>query len=282
MFVDDDAGTVDVMYSNANGKDEEEEGLPLKVVQALLPFELTPKTDEANLFKESLWKAGSAAKEEGNQLFKLKDFDAASERYSAIVDGFAQKTRSAGQQVLAIITEESGKSVLKVDVVRDCDRDGSCELMSGAEVPAKSTLPIVQELAPLQSAAHMNRARCRQSLGLHCEAAQDLSVVLGLWTAVDKRMLAADPEMKEAETKGLYTAHYLRAKSRLARGYVKQASSDVKDALARDPPAATVKQLRELKTQIQAALEEHRRVNGPLAHELAKVSVALRGMPKIS
>lgn len=281
MFVDEDAGTVDVMYSNAKGKDEEEEGLPLKNIQALLPFELTPKTDEANLFKESLWKAGSAAKEEGNALFKLKDFEAAAERYSAIVDGFAQKPRTAGQQVLAI-REENGKAMLKVDVIRDCDRDGSCDLMSGAEVPAKSTLPIVQELAPLQSAAHMNRARCRQSLGLHCEAAQDLSVVLGLWGAVDKRMLAADPEMKDAETKGLYTAHYLRAKSRLARGYVKQASSDVKDALARDPPAATVKQLRELKTQIQAALEEHRRVNGPLAHELAKVSVALRGMPKIS
>jgi hypothetical protein len=281
MFVDDDSGTVDVMYSNATGKDEEEEGVPLKQIQALLPFELAPKTDEASLFKESLWKAGSAAKEEGNQLYKLKDFAAASERYSAIVDGFAQKPRSVGQQVLAVV-EESGKAYMKVDVLGGCDRDGLCELMSGAEVPAKSTLPIVQELLPLQTAAHMNRARCRQSLGLHMEAAQDLSVVLGLWSAVDKRMLAADPEMKDAETKGLYTALYLRAKSRLARGYVKQASSDVKDALAREPPAATVKQLRELKTQIQAALEEHRRVNGPLANELAKVSVALRGMPKIS
>jgi tetratricopeptide (TPR) repeat protein len=280
MFVDDDAGTVDVMYASASGKEEEEEGIPVKSVQALLPFELTPKADEADLFKESLWKAGSAAKEEGNQLYKLKDFDAASERYSAIINGFAHKARTAGQQVLAV-TEENGKAFLKVDVVRDC-RDGVCDLMSGAEVRANSTLPIVQELLPLQTTAHMNRARCYQSLGLHCEAAQDLSVVLGLWAAVDKRMCAADPEMKEAETKGLYTALFLRAKSRLARGYVKQAASDVKDALAREPPAATVKQIRELKTQIQAALEQHRRVNGPLSHELAKVSIALRGMPKIS
>jgi len=281
MFVDEDTGKVDIMYAIANGKEEEEEGVPVKAIQALLPFELTPKTDEANLFKESLWKAGSVAKEEGNQLYKLKDFDAASERYSAVIDGFAHKPRTAGQQVLAV-TEENGKAYLKVDVVRACDQDGSCDLMSGAEVCANATLPIVQELLPLQSSAHMNRARCRQSLGLHCEAAQDLSVVLGLWSAVDKRMCAADPEMKDGETKGLYTAYYLRAKSRLARGYVKQASSDVKDALARDPPAATVKQLRELKTQIQAALEQHRRVNGPLSHELAKVSVGLRGMPKIS
>merc|ERR1712061_939091 len=99
----------------------------------------------------------------------------------------------------------------------------------------------------------MNRARCLQNVGRNKEAAQDLTTVLGLWRAANKRMLEADLEMKEAEAKGMYTAEYLRARSRLAQGQVKLAGVDVKDALARNPPAATVKQLRQLKTEVQLA-----------------------------
>jgi len=180
------------------------------------------------------------------------------------------------------VREDEGKLTLQADTVMSADADGTCELSSGSEVTSSEVLPVFQELLPLQAAAHMNRARCMQSLQCHTKAAQDLTVVLGLWAAADKRMMEADMEMKDACTKGLYTAQYLRAKSRLARGFVKQAAADVRDALKRNPPVATQKQLRELNAQVQAALEEHRRVNGPLAKELAKVSIALRGMPKIS
>jgi hypothetical protein len=277
-FIDEDEGTVDVMYSASASGPEDEDGVPVKSIQALLPFELAPNSDR---FQESLFKGASALKEEGNQLFKLKDFDAASERYSAVVAAFAARSRERGQQVL-VCDEADSTAMLKAVSIRSLDADGGVELSDGREVAKSATLPVFQELLPLQAAAHMNRARCLQSLASHARAAQDLTVVLALWDAADKRMLEADMEMKEAATKGLYTAQYLRAKSRLARGLCKQAARDVKLALARKPPAATQKQLRELSTQVQAALEEHRRVNGPLAKELAKVSIAIRGLLTIS
>lgn len=143
-------------------------------------------------------------------------------------------------------------------------------------------LPVFQELLPLQTSLHMNRARCFQMLGLHREAAQDLTTVLGLWRAADRRMLEADAEMREAATKGVYTAEYLRARSRLARGLARQAATDVREALARKPPAATEKQLRQLRVEVQAAQEKQRQVNGPLAKELAKLVISLRGGPQIS
>jgi len=280
-FVDEDAGTVDVMYSASASGPEEEEGVPLKAIQAILPFELSAKADEVARYQESLFKAASQTKEEGNQLYKLKDFDAAIACYSTIIAGFAARPRSRGQQVLSV-SEKEGKVQLKVSTVMSSDAEGTCELSDGSEVAANAVLPVFQELLPLQTAAHMNRARCQQALGCQSQAAQDLTVVLGLWDAADKRMMEADMEMKEAATKGLYTAQYLRGKSRLARGFLKQAAADTKEALARKPPVATQKQLRELSTQVNAALEQHRLLNGPLAKELAKVSISIRGMPKIS
>mmetsp|Transcript_74825 Transcript_74825/g.188397 ORF Transcript_74825/g.188397 Transcript_74825/m.188397 type:complete len:964 (+) Transcript_74825:104-2995(+) len=284
-FVDEDDGLVDVMYPKWGGGEEEEEGVNKKFVQKLLDFELAgcaAKNSDDPAFKESFYKTASAVKEEGNQLFKLKDFEAAHERYTVGVEAFAKRPISQGQQVLAVSQNGDGKPDLVTTSVASLDAEGNCELRTGAEMPSSSLLPIVQELLPLQTSLHMNRARCRQNLGMHLEAAQDLTAVLALWKAADRRMLEADPEMKEAEAKGLYTAEYLRGRSRLALGRVKQASNDVKDALARSPPAGTVKQLRELKAEVQAAQEKHRQVNGPLAKELAKVAIAIRGGPKIS
>mmetsp|Transcript_8145 Transcript_8145/g.25152 ORF Transcript_8145/g.25152 Transcript_8145/m.25152 type:complete len:240 (-) Transcript_8145:193-912(-) len=236
---------------------------------------------EAAAFKESLFRTASAAKEQGNQLFKLKDYEAAQERYTAVIDAFASRPCSRGQQVL-VVGESDGRPELLNTGMANVDAEGECELSNGMEVPSSSCIPVVSELLPLHTSVYMNRARCRQNLGLDRGAAQDLTVVLGLWRAADKRMLEADAEMKEAETKGLYTAEYLRGRSRLARGFAKQAAADVRSALARSPPAATVKQLRQLREEVQAALEKHRMVNGPLAKELAKVVISLRGGPKIS
>jgi tetratricopeptide (TPR) repeat protein len=283
-YVDEDEGTVDVMYSASPSGPEEEEGLKLKSIQALLPFEMVSRADEAaNLSSsQTFYKTASAIKDEGNQLYKLKDFDAAIERYSRIIAAFAAKPRTH-TQVLMVTNANGTKPELKDFVVRSCDAEGTCELTNGDEVASADVLPVFQELLVLQAAAYMNRARCEQAIGCHSDAAKDLTVVLGLWETADKRMLEADMEMREAKEKGLYTAQYLRAKSRLARGFLKQAASDVKAALGRKPPppVATQKQLRELNTQIQAALEEYRRLNGPLAKELAKVSIALRGMNKL-
>lgn len=283
-FVDEDEGTVDVMYPRWGGGEEEEEGLKTKFVQKLLDFELAggaAKGADDQAFKDNFYKAALATKEEGNQLFKLKDFEAAHERYSVGAEAFRRRPRAPGTQVL-VVTQNGGKTTLEETSVASVDAEGTCELRNGAEVSASETLPVLQELLPLQTSLHMNRARCCQNLGMHLEAAQDLTAVLGLWKAADRRMLEADAEMKEAEAKGLYTAGYLRGRSRLALGLVKQAAGDVRDALARSPPAATVKQLRELKAEVQAAQEKYRQVNSPLSKELAKLAIGLRGAPKIS
>jgi len=56
----------------------------------------------------------------------------------------------------------------------------------------------------------------------------------------------------------------------------------VRAALARNPLAAMVKQLKELKAEVGAAQEEYRRVHSPLVKELARVLIGIRGGPKIS
>ena len=281
-FVDEDAKTVDVLYpkpSSSSKQEEEEEGVPIKYIQALEDFELSL----GQMAEESVFKFASAAKEKGNLLFKMKDFDAAAELYSAGISKFASRNIQSGDQVLVRQEDsEKAKANLTRSAVLSVDAEGLCELSNGLEVPASELLPICQELLPLHTSLYMNRARCRQNLGRHKEASQDLTAVLGLWSAADKRLLQADPEMKEAEEKGLYTAEYLRSRSRLARGLARAAAQDVKDALARSPPAATVKQLKQLKTEVQAAQEKQRQVNGPLAKELAKLVISLRGGPQIS
>jgi hypothetical protein len=277
-FVDD--GKVDVMYPpwGSRKTDEEEEGIPAKTVQPLLDFEAAGGGAAALASAgEMPFKVGSAAKEEGNQLMKLRDYEAAHERYTLGIRAFAGKRLNRGDQVLGRGVSSDDKPILQVATVTSIDAGGQCELDSGIEVEVSEVLPVFQELLPLQTALHMNRARSRQALGLHKEAAEDLTVVLLLWSAANPRMLEADPEMKEAEAKGLYTAEYLRGRSRLALGFLKQASADVKASLARNPPAATVKQLRELKAEVQAAQEKYKQTNGPLTREIAKVNIALRG-----
>lgn len=278
-FVDEDAKTVDVLYPQPSSKqEEEEEGVPIKYIQALEDFELS-----AGQAEDSVFKFGSAAKEKGNQLFKMKDFEAAAELYSSGISKFASRSIQRGDEVLVRQDDsEKAKACLTRSTVLSLDVEGLCELSNGLEVPASELLPICQELLPLHTSLYMNRARCQQNLGRHKEASQDLTAVLGLWSAADKRLLQADPEMKEAEEKGLYTAEYLRSRSRLARGLARAAAQDVKDALARSPPAATVKQLKQLKTEVQAAQEKQRQINGPLAKELAKLVISLRGGPQIS
>eukprot|EP00929_Paragymnodinium_shiwhaense_P082532 TRINITY_DN4351_c0_g4_i1.p1 TRINITY_DN4351_c0_g4~~TRINITY_DN4351_c0_g4_i1.p1 ORF type:complete len:1012 (-),score=281.64 TRINITY_DN4351_c0_g4_i1:201-2969(-) len=276
--VDEAKKTVDVLYPAWDGDEKEEDGVPAKKIQKLMPFEVdeAARAAQESGLSDSLYKTATAIKDEGNQLYKLKDFEAAHERYSAIVAAFCRRPRKQGEAVL-LVEENSGPPKLKVDDIRNVDAEGNLELMSGEEIPAAATLPVFDQLLPLQTAAHMNRARCRQAIGLNKEAGQDLTVVLALWSAAPKRLLEADAEMKEAEAKAQYTARYLRAKSRLARGQLKEAGADIKAALACEPPQPMVKQLRELKTQVQNAQEEHRRVTAPLVKELAKLKMAVGG-----
>merc|ERR1719502_2083134 len=125
-YVDEDANTVDVMYFASASGPEEEEGLPVKSVQALLPFELEARPDEAaNLASmQTFYKTASAIKDEGNQLYKIKDYDAAIERYSTIVAAFAAKPRTHMQVLM--VSNEGAKPELKAHAVRSCDAEGTC------------------------------------------------------------------------------------------------------------------------------------------------------------
>jgi len=276
--IDEAKKTVDVMYPTWDGDEQEEDGVPAKKVQKLLPFELDAEAaaaQEAGLVA-SFYKTATAVKDEGNQLYKLKDFEAAHERYSAIVAAFGKRPRKQGEAVL-IVEHKDGAPELKVDDIRNVDAEGNVELFSGVDVRGSELLPVCDQLLPLQTAAHMNRARCRQGLSMHKEAGQDLSIVLALWKAAPKRLLEADAEMKGAEAKAQYTARYLRATSRLERGLIREAAADIKAALACQPPDAEKKRLQDLKKKVQHAQEEHRRVNGPLVKELAKLKMAVGG-----
>lgn len=276
-YADDDAA--DVMYlqhkNNGGSGEEEDEGVPAKHLHALLDFEATPPqvTDELFSTPGALYKTATKWKEEGNSLYKLKDFDAAIEWYTGIVAAFARRPLKTGDAVLV-----AGGDGLRAMMLRSVDREtGAAELMDGTETSRDASLAVYPELLPLQTAAHMNRARCLQAIGRQQAAAQDLTIVLALWSAADRRMLDADAEMKEACVKGLCTARYLRSRSRLARGLVKQAAADVREGLAGSPPPAMAKQLREVKAEVQKGLEELRRLNSPLAKEFAKVKIALGG-----
>jgi molecular chaperone HtpG len=280
-FVDDDAKTVDVMFTLPDGNTEEEEGIPVSVVRPLLKCETESALPSIPNILSNFFQASSDLKEHGNELFKLKDFEAAQERYTLVIEAFKARTCSHGQQVL-VPSNDNGKPELVLTIVRSVDAEGECELGNGMVTHVSTVLPVTPEILPLHSSVYTNRARCRQNLGMHKEASQDLSIVLGLWRAADKRMLEADPEMRDAEAKAIYTAEYLRGRSRLARGLVKQAAADVKSALTRNPPPATVKQLRQLKEEVNKALEKHRNLTAPLTKELAKMSISLRGMPTIS
>ncbi|CAK8986986.1 unnamed protein product [Durusdinium trenchii] len=181
-------------------EEEEEEGVPIKYVQSLedsqehctvlldwqAGFELLSPVED------TVFKFGSAAKENGNLLFTMKDFEAAAEFYSSGIAKFASRNIQRGDQVLSL------------------DAEGLCELSNGCEVPAEHTA--------CQHHQHKFREPELVNRGRHKEASQDLTAVLGLWSAADKRLLQADPEMKEAEEKGLYTAEYLRSRSRCVEG----------------------------------------------------------------
>ncbi|CAE7786298.1 unnamed protein product, partial [Symbiodinium necroappetens] len=113
--------------------EDEEEGVPAKYVQALQDFELTTVPSE-----DSLFKSATADKERGNQLFKLKDYEAASEFYGTALARFAARPVGRGEQVLLRRQDhdKEGKSALALATVLSVDSEGLCELSNGAELPA--------------------------------------------------------------------------------------------------------------------------------------------------
>jgi len=242
-------------------------------------------------------------KEEGNTLFKLRDFEAAAEWYSLIIDAVRHRRIDAGQTVLYPV------SGCRFDdsVVQRCQH-GVCQFVSGERCELGAVLPVLglqthkpllEELSmfrrfsepvvdqiaadaaspalnhvSVQAAAYINRAQCRSALGLEREAAQDLTLALALWRVLGK---AQSCYGDAAVVRGLCKAGYLRARTRLNRGFSHAAAADVKEALSWGPPAAVRRQLEDLQAEaLVAVIGERHRVREPLAKELAKVTFALR------
>merc|ERR1712186_148080 len=93
----------------------EEDGVPGKFLQQLLDFETdgAAKAGEATGLQESLYKVALVIKEHGNQLFKLKDYEAAHEEYTSVINAFCVRPLSGGEQVL-IATQKGSKPELVV------------------------------------------------------------------------------------------------------------------------------------------------------------------------
>merc|ERR1719210_2370930 len=124
----------------------------------------------------------------------------------------------------------------------------------------------------------MNRAKSLVQVGCHQEAAQDLTVAIGLWAAHDEgarrgggkfaRPLSATEVAEQKEQ--LAKAYFLRAKTRLARLKLEPARSDLREALALEPAAAMVGLLQQLERDIEVAHREQVRSNKHIAKEVAK------------
>jgi len=68
----------------------------------------------------------------------------------------------------------------------------------------------------------------------------------------------------------LIKAHYLRARTRLARLRIEPARADLAGAIALDPPEATGKLLRQLQRDIDVAERDRMQSNKKIAKEVAK------------
>lgn len=66
----------------------------------MFDFELTggaAQTSDAPAFKDNFYKTAAAVKDEGNQLFKIKDYEAAAERYTVAAPTLAPRSLAQGQ-----------------------------------------------------------------------------------------------------------------------------------------------------------------------------------------
>lgn len=324
---DEDVGTVDVTFAAttlrrcgaaaaAEGEDEGadpgaaqralEATLPATAVRAFEEFEVLPKADAQRSFEQDPVGAAAKAKECGNAVFKLRDFEAAAELYSLAIDALARFEGAAVSEAASgkggvVIANYSGALVL--GAVRSADSKG-CKAdvavcASGSDkvqvvrgVPWRTLIRLHLGDLQLQSSLYMNRARCFKELGWNQEAAQDLSVVIRLWDARDARTLhllgcspgsGARPGGRAAEEEAaaagerreqLLKALYLRAQTRLARFRIGSAREDVKEAWALGPPEATGRLLRELEARIDRAQQEQLRSNKRIAKEIAKFADA--------
>jgi len=261
-FIDEDDGTADVIYQSAAGdeggtapagEEEDEETVKLQQIRALEEFESKTGLQKTMDENSDFFACCSVLKEQGNTLFKLKDYETASWWYGQIVNQFMSRELREEHWVMLMrdgsLELARVRSVVSNDLVNLVfDKNG--KQMGLSNVSAAALVPVFHDHLLLQTSVYMNRARCFANLNKNQEAAQDLTTVIGLWGCVN---VLPDPEdgAREAASEGLCKAHYLRGKTRLGRGRHDLAASDVKAAMAGNPAPALLRQIRQLERDIE-------------------------------
>lgn len=296
--VDEADGTVDVVFvksrharavvaSAAEGPQEEEATLRIDELQALEACELIPESERQAALREDVFGLAADTKDGANSLFKLRDFEAAIDMYSRAIDDFqtppSAEALGANLNGVRVLANQGGALALgrvqNYDAALEqadvrFDGGGGANLVKGA--PLRTLVRVYPAQMQLQASLYMNRARGWGQLGCHQEAAQDLSVVIGLWTAVLAAVASGDaaeqlPSQAECRD-GLVKAYYMRAKGRLARMRIGPARADIKAAMDLDPPDPTAKLLRQLERECETAQKEQMRSNKKIAKEIAKLA----------
>lgn len=341
-YVDDDDGTVDVIYggqdSRQDGNDDacqaegeeagepQEETVPVADVSALRPFELKHEKVWSAEFAADPANTNALVKDQGNELFKLKDFAAAVKHYSIALNRlrkFECKFGSRPAELLEPAPDSSSSSATssshpsfppwvlmnhggaltlgfvkwadpatqKADIYLYKPGEPKQLLLKGASF--RQLVLVHEEMLLLHSSLYMNRARCYVNLGSQAAAAQDLSMVIGLWAArsegalrlakagatahggedqVSAGVLATPLSEEEAKERveQLTKAYYLRAKTRVSRGKFEPARADLAEARGLNPGEAQTRLLDQLGREILQAQKEQVRSNKRIAKEVAK------------
>lgn len=272
-------GTVDVSLdgpARGKGAGEVELTLPAAAVRRLEAFEVRSEEERRRPYELDFYGAVAAAKENANAIFKLGDIEAAMDYYSQAIDELRRfRALQPGEESQVLLTQDGSLVLGRVQSVDLAGQRATVlPAVAAAGAPQPRTLQwralirIHPGHMPLQGSLYMNRARCMMQAGRQQEAAQDLSVVVGLWTA---GCPAAGPSHGLAERlEQLTKAYYLRAKTRLSRMRIEPARADAREAWALEPSEATAKLLRQLEREIEAARKELVRSNKKIAKEIAK------------
>lgn len=300
--IDEVAKTVEILYKAPNWVKETEEAeeatVPADSLRPLEPFEVSSESTS-----EDLGTAASRVKDQGNVLFKLGDFEAAGEWYGKAIAALQSfKLPASPDTPHLVLVNRAGVltpgRVLEVEAdsqradvsLRTSSTGGQrsdessrafpgslccrsrrnpaasdSSVVSGA--PWRALIQVHQELLPLHGSLLLNRARALSQVLYYQEAAQDLSLVIALWSVLGLLEPSSQPpEQQEQLTKALY----LRAKTRLSRMRIEPARQDLQAAWALSPPEATADLLRRLEREIDQAQKEKVRSNKKLAKEIAK------------
>ncbi|CAD7923057.1 unnamed protein product [Amoebophrya sp. A120] len=237
--------------------------------------------------------AASRIKEDGNLLFKRQDYTAAFEHYTIGIDGM---------KVLQVspVEDQSSNFIPSCILVQDPTDPGSLCLASRSAARSnkgEKNKGIIVVDRTTTGALYLNRGRCLEKLGKFLEAAQDFTVVIGLYSdlvlssttssqgscaagtnssedpppaasnVLDFEVTVSPSDAREKVSK----AYFLRAKTKLARKKFDHAQRDVqsgKELLLMDGRPDL--EFRKLEREIVIARKSFVQGNKSIAREIAK------------